>query len=210
MADQLTTIARVKARLGITDATDDSLISDLIDEATEVVQGICRRRFIPEAGVTLLLDSAVGSVVHVPRGIRAVSSLGLSSADAPDDGSGTYTPITASRIVLYPPVVRRRPGWPADRVLITGAAPVVSRAAINGWKLVGDVDFAATPAAIRAVVEDAVVGAYPARQAGDDGGSSMAIGGGDLATTLEMQFADDTAQGRTLRRYRAGSRVGIA
>jgi len=95
MADQLVTLAQVKARIfpvGLVDATEDTLLTDLIEQASDYIQGLAGRKFIAEPGATFIVDTAPGSVISVRRGIRAVTTLEVASSDQPETG-GTYTAI---------------------------------------------------------------------------------------------------------------------
>lgn len=200
---QLTTTAKVKARIGITDATDDALISELIDQVSDFIQDYTGRWFTPHDAQTFVVDTASGSEIDVPRGVRAVTALGLASSDQPDT-AGTYSALTPiSRVVLRPSPLERRDGWPATRILITGGAAAFAVAAVNGASITGDFGFAAVPPAIEAIATDAVVTAYSARNAG----ASEVVGAG--ATAIEPWsrfFGAGTAQLETLERYRAGTR----
>jgi len=197
MADQLVTLAQIKARLGITDATDDVLLGELNDQATDFIQDLTRRKLVPEVGATYIVDTAAGSVIDVTRGIRAVTTLEVAAADQPDTG-GTYSAIAAADILLRPSSIDRRPGWPATRILIKGTIGRLADA-LNGARIVGDFGFAAVPPLIQAIALDAIATAYTAKQAGD----SDAIGeeGSPVAVWARM-FAEGTDQRATLDRYR--------
>jgi uncharacterized phiE125 gp8 family phage protein len=45
VAYALTTVARVKTRLGISDSNDDTLLLQLVNEATDAIESFCDRRF---------------------------------------------------------------------------------------------------------------------------------------------------------------------
>jgi hypothetical protein len=202
MADQLVTKAQVKARLGITDVTDDALIDELIEQVTDWVQEYTGRKLVAEAGATYYVDTGPGSVIQVPRGIRLVTTLGIATTDQPDTG-GTYTTVT-STVVLRPSSMDRRPGWPATEIWLVGSAPRLVEA-INGAKIVGDFGFATVPPEIQGVAIDAVVSAYTTRRAG----ASSQLGADELATgAWSTFFGWGSPQRGTLMRYRAGR--GIA
>lgn len=204
MADQLCTTAQVKVRLKITDGTDDALISELIDQVTDWIQEYTGRKLVPEAAATYVVDTAAGSEIPIPRGIRAVTTLEIATADQPDTG-GTYTAITSADVLLRPSSMFRKPGWPATRILIRGTTPRLSTT-INGARIVGDFGFAATPPSIAGVAMDAVVTAYTARQ----GGASAVIGAQDTAIVpWGVYFSKGSPQRATLDRYRAGANMGI-
>lgn len=202
MADQVVTLAQVKARLEVTDVTDDALIGELIDELTDWLQDVTGRKLVPEAGATYLVDTGPGSVIEVKRGIRAVTTLGIASSDQPDAG-GTYTNVAAADILLRPLAIDRKPGWPATRILIRGTSGQLS-AALNGARIVGDFGFATVPPVIQGVALDAIVTAYTSKR----GGASDVIGAD--ATTIypwSKYFSKGSPQRATVDRYRV---LGIA
>lgn len=203
MADQLVTLAQIKTRLAVTDATDDTLLGELNDQAADYIQELTGRKFVAEAGATYYVDTRPGSVIRVRRGIRTVTSLSLATSDQPDNGSGTYTAVAAADIALRPPSLDRKPGWPATEIWILGTTGRLSLA-INGAKIVGDFGFATVPPAVQAIALDAITAAYTARQAGD----SDAIGAdaSPVAVWARM-FSEGTAQRETLNRYRAGAGI---
>lgn len=206
MADQLTTVAAVKVRLGITDAADDALIGNYIDQVTEFIQQETGRRLIAETLATLVIDTSAGSEIPIPRGVRAVGSLAIATSDQPDDGSGTYAAVAAADVLLRPDLLHRRPGWPPDRILIRGTTPRLSWA-LNGAKLTNvDVDFATIPTRIAAVALDAVCAAYPERQSG----ASNVVGADDaVIVPWRDYFGENTAQWNTLRAFAITGPAGV-
>lgn len=204
MADQLCTSAQVKARVEVTDASDDTLISELIDEVSDWIQDVTKRKLVPEAAATYVVDTSSGSVIPVRRGIRAVTALGIATTNQPDTG-GVYTAVTLSDIVLRPQAIDRKPGWPAEFIMLLGSTLPRLKAVINGASITGDFGFAATPPVIQAVAIDAVVTAFNARQAG----ASDVIGADDTAIyPWAKYFSKGSPQRATIDRYRAGA--GIA
>ncbi|HET7031112.1 MAG TPA: hypothetical protein VFI34_11420 [Candidatus Limnocylindrales bacterium] len=207
MADQLVTLDQVKGRIfpgGTTDAVDDGLLGELIDQVTDWIQEFTGRHFIAEVGATYIVDTTAGSFIDVRRGVRAVTTLSLATSDQPDDGSGTYTAVTAADVLLRPSPMDRRPGWPATGILIKGSTTGRLVTALNGAKIVGDFGFASVPPAIQAVALDAVATAYTTRRAGADQVGDQA----SPVAVWSRYFAAGTAQRATLERYRAGA--GIA
>jgi len=205
MADQLCTTAQVKARDEIVDAADDAVLSELIDQVTDFIQEFTGRKLVPEAGATYVVDTGAGSTIHVARGIRAVTSLGIASSDQPETG-GTYTAVAAGDILLRPSSIDRKPGWPATRILLKGSSVGRLAAVLNGAQIVGDFGFAAVPPEIQAIAIDAVVAAFNARTSG----ASEVIGADQVASVPWSRFfADGTPQLRTLQRFRAGYSMGI-
>ena len=207
MVDQLCTTAQVKARDEIPDGSDDAVLSELIDQVTDFIQGFTRRRLLPDNAKTYFLDTAAGAVIDVPRGIRTVTSLDLATSDQPDTGGTFTTSVAAADMLLRPSELFRRPGWPPDQILLRGASVGVLTTGLNRAKLVGDFDFAATPPAAQAVAIDAVVAAF----AGRTDGASEVIGADDVPSIpWAKYFAEGSPQYNTLLRFRAGARFGMA
>lgn len=197
MADQLVTLAQVKARVEVSDASDDTVLSELIDQVSDWIQWHTSRRFLPENAATYVLDTASGSRVAVPRGIRAVTSISYATSDQPDAG-GAYTAISSTNVLLRPSALERRPGWPATMILIRGTTPVFANAT-NGVTITGDFGFAAVPPVIQGVTIDAVVAAFVARQA-----DASEVAGPDASpvATWARYFAPGTVQRATVDRFR--------
>src|SRR5262245_19907386 len=118
MADQLCTTTKVKTRRWITDATDDTLISELIDQVSAWIQGYTGRKLVPEAAATYVFDTHAGYVLRIPRGIRTITSMGVASGHQPDSG-GTYTTVTAADRLLRPKAEAAPEGWPFTEVRIS-------------------------------------------------------------------------------------------
>lgn len=206
MADKLVTKEQVKARVEVSDAGDDALIDELIEQVTDWIQEYTGRQLVSVDNVTYVVDTAPGSAIAVPRGIRAVDSLGIALSDQPDSG-GSYTAIAAADILLRPSPIDRKPGWPATSILIRGTTARLGVGYLNGASIVGDVGFATVPPEIQAVCIDAVVAAFNARTSG----ASDVIGADDAAIAPWSRFFSwGSPQRQTLNRYRAGAGMGIA
>ena len=171
MADQIVTVADVKTRLGITDATDDALIQSYIEGVTDWLQQYTHRKLVAQTGVTVYVDTQSGSTIRFPRGIRTVTSLSVASSDQPDDGSGTYTAVSAADVILRPSSGDRREGWPATRILIRGQYARLAEA-LNGAKIVGDIGFSPSPPALQLIAYDAVAAAMARRSGGPSMGET--------------------------------------
>ena len=101
MADMAATLADAKAQLRIADATDDAYLTALLEGVTDWIQDYVRRKVVPEAGATYLVDTAYGSTIYLPRGIRTVTTLGIATTHQPDTG-GTYTTIASTGFATDP------------------------------------------------------------------------------------------------------------
>lgn len=205
MADQLCTTAQVKGRLfpaGVTDAVDDSLISEIIDEVSAWIEGYTGRKFIAETAQTYVFDTEAGYVLRIPRGIRAVTSMGVASTHQPDSG-GSYTTVSAADILLRPKTVDLPEGWPyfevhISRGTLAGTVSYFSRAD-NGATITGNFGFGSIPKDIEAVAIDAAVAAYQARK----NGASSVMGADDTALPPWSKFfGRGSPQRGTLDRYR--------
>lgn len=199
MADQLCTSTDVKLQAKITDALDDTFISALIDRCSAFIETYTGRKLVPEAGVTYVFDTEFGWSLMVPRGLRAITSMGVASTHQPDSG-GTYTTVTAADRLLRPKAGDLPVGWPPTEVRISRAATSVARFtdAENGCTITGDWGFAATPDDVKQVCIDAVVAAYAHRR---DGASSVI--GADAAASVpwSLYFGPGSPQRATLDRY---------
>ena len=205
MADQLCTTAQVKTRIGITDAGDDALLSELIDQVSSWIESFTGRKLIPEAGVTKTFDTEAGYVLRIPRGIRAITSMGVAPSVHQPDTGGTYTTVPASDRLLRPLAADLPEGWPPTEVRISRGALTGTISAFgridNGCTITGDFGFAATPPDIQAVAIEAVVNAYQVRK----NGAAGAIGADGMAIAPWVQFfSKGSPQRGTVERYRYG------
>jgi hypothetical protein len=199
LADQLCTTAQVKARVGVTDTTDDVLISELIDEVTDWIQQYVGRRIVPISSATYIRDTSYGYSFYFPQGIRTVSALSVATSNQPPTG-GTYTVVPATDYKLYPEAPMQ--GWPATELRLLRAAVGSIRSfrdAENGLTITCTSGFTATPPDMASVAIDAVVAAYTNRQ---DGASGV-IGADVMAVTPWSEFfSRGSPQRGTIERYR--------
>jgi hypothetical protein len=203
LADQLCTLAQVKARIGDSDVTDDTLIGEIIDEVSAWVQGYTGRKFVPVNSADYYFDTQAGYVLRVPIGIRTITFLGVNNTTHQPDTGGTYTTVAASDYLLRPRVQDLPDGWPFQEVHISRgvlAGTISSFGRIdNGCKITMAAGFAAIPKDIEAVAIDAAVVAYQSRM----NGASSVIGADDLAIPpWRNYFGRGSPQMQTLGRYR--------
>jgi hypothetical protein len=202
MADQLCTTAQVKARYGNTDAVDDTVISEMIDQVSSWIESYTGRKLISVGSADYYFDTKAGYVLRVPFGIQSVSFLGVATSSQPDSG-GTYTTVPAADYLLRPKTQDSPIGWPYTEIWISRGTltGMISKFATlaNGAKVTMVAGFATTPPEIQSVAIDAVVAAIQAR---GNGASSM-IGADDLAIPPWNQFfGPGSPQRGTLNRYR--------
>lgn len=202
MADLCTT-AQVKTRLGIGDATDDAVIGEIVSQVSDEIQTfVGRLGLTPEAGATYVFDTALGHVLDVPRGIRAVTAMSIAFTDQPD-AAGAYTAVTLADVMLRPKLVDRRPGWPATQIVLKSGpldTRIPLRTVANGATVTGDFGFSPTPAAVTRIALDAAVALYLDRKRGGQAGAEGLI-------LPQLLAPGDLAQ---LRRLRGSSGLGIA
>lgn len=205
MADQLVTIAQVKARInvaGVSDTDDDTLLGELVDQVSSWVQGYTGRRFMPEPAATYVFDTSAGTVLRIPHGIRAVTSVGVATVSQPDTG-GNYTTVPTGDVILRPKAQDMPEGWPATELWIrygTLSGTITQFAtAQNGATITGTFGWASVPPDIQAVVIDAVVAAYQSRK---NGASSVMGADGTALPPWSAFFGRGSPQRGTLDRYR--------
>lgn len=205
MAD-LTTLTRVKAQLKIAtaDTTDDVYLGTLITDLSDWIQEYTGRTLTPVAGAAYVVDTAAGSVIPFPRGVRAVTSLQVASSDQPDTG-GTYSAVAAADILVRPSSAYRKPGWPGTEIWIRGQYARLAQV-VNGASIVLDEGWAATPPEVQRVVDDAVAAAYQARKAGGSG--VIGADGTPVPIGWSSWFGWGSPQRQTLLRYRGGIGIG--
>lgn len=209
MADQLCTTAQVKARLQssaggvVFTAADDTLISEVIDQASSWIEHYTGRKFVAEVGATYVFDTMPGYVLRIPRGIRTVTSMGVNNTIHQPDSSGTYTTIPAADRLLRPKAADLPIDWPSTEVwlsrgTLTGTISSFGRID-NGCTITGDFGFLTTPPDIQGVALDLSVAAYQNRKSTMGG----TIGADDIGIPLSAEFfSHRTPQRNTLDRYR--------
>jgi hypothetical protein len=200
MADQLCTIAQVKARLkgpNPTDVTDDTMLTELVEEVSDWIQHYTGRRFVPITSTTYILSTTQGNLLRIPIGVRSVSALLINTLSHQPDTGGSYpTTITAANILLRPSAIDLPPGWPPTEIRLSRAQSTLFGTIENGASVTGTFGFAATPPDIQAVAIDGTVSAYQMRKNGTSG-----VFGADDATGVPWWQFTNTAW-KTLGMYR--------
>lgn len=211
MADQLCTIAQVKARIfpaGVTDTADDTLLTELIEQTSDYIEQYTGRKLVPITSTTYLFDTIAGYVLRIPIGVRTISALGVNNLTHQPDSGGSYTTVAASDYLLRPKVQDGAQGWPFTELQISRGTLAGTISAFgniaNGCSITGTFGFASTPPDIQSVCIDAVVAAFQARKDGASGviGADM----GALTPWADF-FGPGSPQRGTLDRYRY---IGLA
>jgi len=183
----LCTLANVKLALfptGYTDTTDDALLQLYIDAFTGEVQEYTDRQFVSDAAPTDYYFDIPGFTpnrsLYIENGVQSVTFLGFAKVSQPASG-GTYTTVTAANILLRPLVQDRKPGFPADTILISDLD--VTSAFYPGFntvKVTMTCGFAAVPPEIERLAVANIVRRWQARK----GGQSDSIGASDFGGPL--------------------------
>lgn len=178
------TAALVKARLGITDTTDDTLLGSIVDQVNQFIESPhgTGRIVAPVNSATYLVDGNGLRRLSFPRGLRAVTELAIG-----DYTGDTRDVIASTDYFLRPLAQDRAPGWPALWLelsnLPAGAHSVfaagyetVSITATTGWSAIPDdlADVAITTA----------VRAWAARQTGQ----ADIVGSDDTGAPLVSRY----------------------
>jgi hypothetical protein len=190
----------VKARLGITDTTDDALLETYVSQVNDWLEERLGRPVGPDNGATYVFDGDGTNRLRVVRGVRAVTSLTV----APMTGTTPLT-VPAGDIKLVPATGDRMVRHPADWIVLsdipTGGVNVFGRG-YGTVTVVGDFGFASIPDALEDVATTCVVSKYRARGAG--GGDNYTLGVDGERTFERFLGYEDKI---TIRRYAVGPLV---
>jgi hypothetical protein len=138
------TATLAKAAMGITNATDDTLIGVLCDRVNAWIEWRTRRVIAPISSVTYTYDGSGTNRLSVTAGVRAISALTV----APSTGA-TPVAVPAADIFIRPVAQQRLTGWPGEEIWLsdhpTGAVSVfscgfgtVAVTATFGWAVIPD------------------------------------------------------------------------
>lgn len=138
------TTVLLKSNLGITDATDDTILGTVCDRINQYIETKTGRVFAPISSAVIKFDGDGTNCLRYPKGIRAVTLLEI----APYTGAD-YETIAAGDYFLRPSPADLRPGWPYTRIYLSnhhagpyGAFPrgfdTVQVTATTGWTAIPD------------------------------------------------------------------------
>lgn len=97
----LTSLTRLKSRLGITDSSQDTVLTQLINECTDVIQGFCARRFIETTYENEAYDGGDGLRTSLMLNNFPVSSITRLQERAGTPDNPTWNDVSAAN---YEPV----------------------------------------------------------------------------------------------------------
>jgi hypothetical protein len=186
------TAALLKARTGISDTTDDTLLGTICDQVNQYIETRTRRVLAPVGSATYLLDGTGCEYFEFPRGIRAISALSIG-----DVTGGTRIALASTEYFLRPLEHDRLPGWPAMRVVLSDVGTrrsiprgfeIISMTATTGWAAIPD-----------DVTEMALVAATKAWHAREAGQADI-VGTDEMGRPLVSRFFSPRDM-ETLRTY---------
>lgn len=91
------TLAQVKARLGITDTTDDTILESVVEGISRLIDDYCGRHFYQKTSTTFYFTGEFGDLLVVP------DLVSITTLKTDDDGDRTYeTTWTTSDYDLLP------------------------------------------------------------------------------------------------------------
>jgi hypothetical protein len=175
---------------GGTSANEDELILEKIRQVSRQIENYCGRWFAPRplsGTATYRFHSEAGNVLHIPRGIRSITSLGIASEDQPDTG-GTYVVSASADYYIDPPSGERTdPSDPGFWVRLGWNRSSYFYDAAFGVEITGAFGWASVPYDIQGVATRASIRRY----LGKGGGATVAVGPAGTEILLpDMSGAD--------------------
>lgn len=180
-AGLLCSVDDVVAELGRTPSDDEkALIAAKIRQVSRAIERatgrwLAPRPTDPNSTTTLTFHTEPGFELHIPKGIRAITTLGVADQDQPASG-GTYTTANAADYFIDPPASEREPDEPGKWIRFrwnpAGTASYFWLATF-GAQVTGSFGFAAVPADIQGVAIRASLRRFLGKGAA---GTTVAIG----------------------------------
>jgi hypothetical protein len=184
----------LKARAGITDATDDTLIGVICDQVNQFIEGTTGRILAPVTSVARTFDGDGSPCLRVRQGVRVVSTLECAYYTG-----GSYTTLPSTDYFLRPEADRVTPAEPYTSIelsnLPTGGFSVFPRG-YNTVRVTATWGPAAIPDDIAEVAVTIAMRAWFARQAGQQD----IIGSDEMGRPLVSRYIAGRDRD-TLRRY---------
>lgn len=180
-AGYLCSLYDVQQELGrTTTANEDELILEKIRQVSRAIEHATGRWLAPRptdpaSTATYRFHTEAGSELHIPRGIRTITTLGIATEDQPSSG-GTYVTATSTDYYIDPPASERFPEeagrWIRFRSNPTGAITYFSDASF-GAEIVGSFGPASVAPDIAGVATRAALRRFLGKGAA---GTTVAIG----------------------------------
>lgn len=152
-------LSGVKARLHITDTSDDTELTTIVGQVNAWLETRMQRQVGPIASDTYTFDGDGSRSLYIPIGIREVTELKI----APATGE---TLVAETNFVVLPREQFRRPGWPGFTVQLTDLATVCFYRGYSNVAVTMTAGWDAIPAELTEVTEVAIVRAWAARASG--------------------------------------------
>jgi len=149
IANGYTTLADLKARLGITDTSDDAALELAIESASRTIDGFCRRRFFTTTSDETRYFTAGASDVLFPGDVVSVTSL-----KTDEDSNGTYEVTWAANTdYVLEPFNAALDGRPYTLIRRHPLGSYLFPTAIRAVQIVGKFGFPAVPTAVKEACE---------------------------------------------------------
>lgn len=199
-AGQLCSLYDVQQELGgTTTANDDETIIEKIRQVSRAIERYTERWLAPRprsGTTTLTFPTRYGDELHIPRGIRSITTLGIGDGDQPETG-GTYTTLS-SNYYIAPVAAMREPYEPGYWVRLDSNASTWFSDATFGAQITGAFGYGQVPSDIQGVAVRAAVRRYIGKSGG---GATVAVG----PQGTEFLLPDMSAADRmTLDLYKQG------
>lgn len=208
-AQTYTSSTTIKARLGITDSTDDTLLGVI---AGQVNSWLEERIGFPVGPITseerlfdgsaLLYDEhGIMYLNFAPFGCRAITAVRTA-----DTTGGSYTTQTASDVVLRPHAHERKTDWPAFRGYVKdSAAWDWTRGGYDTNGVTATWGWAAIPAELSAIADKIAIAMFRGRGYGS--GQAYAVGEDAVGSVAAEELS--ATDWRTIGEYQS-LKMGIA
>lgn len=135
------------------DAAEDETILEKIRQVSRAIERYTGRWLAPRPSsgtTTYRFHTEYGQVLHVPRGVRSVTTLGIADEDQAESG-GTYTTLAPAYYWIDPPAAERLDGEAGLWVTLRPDAPQSFVDASFGAEVTGAFGPASVPPDIQAV-----------------------------------------------------------
>lgn len=194
-------LANVKSRLGITDTTDDTVLTEICNETNQMVEEFTGRVLAPLTYTNALFDGynafEDGRCLLIPFGILTVTTLETASYTG-----GPFQTVPATDYFIRPTAQERLPSEPGYELWMTDIPSASNQIPyfLSGFanvRLNGTGGWAATPDDVTMVAENYAVALYRARGAG--GSDEFTLGADGVRRFSRLMSSDDV---RILEKYR--------